>query len=332
VKKVETGRYLYGIIETEKRESFGNIGVSNGKVYSIQHEGISAVVSDIPLGYKVEVEEVMTHEKALRKIMEIHTIIPMGFGVISKNETEIKNIVKRARMKFKNTLEKIRNKVQINVKISWDKAILASILGENEEIRALSAKATKKTADQSLKIELGRKVKSVLDERKNKYLKNIHSVLGDLSSGFKENKITDQDIVMNASFLVDKEQERKFYGKADELEKEFNKNLMFLVVGPLPPYNFTEIEIKKMDSKTIEDSRKTLGLGRETSMSEINSAYDRLARKYHPDVHPDDSFTEEKFKKIKKAHDTLTKYCEHYLCSLQKSKVEETLLIQEKTG
>ncbi|MDI6905059.1 MAG: GvpL/GvpF family gas vesicle protein [Candidatus Bathyarchaeia archaeon] len=326
-----TGRYLYGIIETEKRESFGNIGVGNSEVYTLQHEGIGAVVSDIPANYKVEVEEAVTHEKTLRKIMETNTIIPMGFGVIAKNEAEIKNILKQGRMKFKNTLEKISNKLQINVKISWDKRILADILGEYEEIRTLATEA-KKTADQSLKIELGRKVKSALDERKNEYLKNIHSVLGDLSSGFKENKITNQDTIMNASFLVDKEQEQKFYDKTDELEKEYDKKLMILVVSPLPPYNFTEIEIKKMDSKTIDDARKTLELGQEVSMSEINSAYDHLARKHHPDLHPDDPFAEEKFKKIKNAHEVLTKYCEHYLCSLEKSKVEETLLIQEKTG
>ena len=327
-----TGRYLYGIIETEKRESFGNIGVGNNEVYTLQHERIGAVVSDIPANYKVEVEEAVTHEKTLRKIMETHTIIPMGFGVIAKNEAEIIKILKQGRMKFKNTLEKISDKLQINVKISWDRSILADILGENEEIRTLAAEAKKKTADQSLKIELGRKVKSALDERKNEYLKNIHSGLGDLSSGFKENKITDQDTVMNASFLVGNEQEQKFYDKTDELEKECEKKLMILVVGPLPPYNFTEIEIKKMDFKTIDDARKTLGLCQEISMSEINSAYDQLARKSHPDIHPDDPFAEEKFKKIKNAHEVLTKYCEHYLCSLEKSKVEETLLIQEKTG
>lgn len=324
------GKYLYGIIETEKRESFGNIGVGNSEVYTIQHEDIGAVVSDIPANYKVEVEEAVTHEKALRKIMETHTIIPMGFGVIARSKAEIKDILRRAQMKFKNTLEKMRNKIEINVKISWDKPILASILGENEEIKILTAETTKKTADQSLKIELGRKVKSALDERKNEYLKNIHSLLGDLSVGFKENKITDQDTVMNASFLVPKEQEQKFYDKTDELEKEYEKRLTVLVVGPLPPYNFTEIEIKKMDSKTIKDAVKILELGQEASMSEINSAYDRLAQKYHPDLHPDDSFAEEKFKKIRNAHNLLTKYCEHYMFSLEKSKVEETLLIQEK--
>jgi hypothetical protein len=326
-----TGRYLYGIIETEKMESFGNIGVGNSEVYTLQHGGIGAVVSDIPANYKVEVEEAVTHEKTLRKIMDTRTIIPMGFGVIAKTETEIKDILKQGRMKFKNKLEKIDNRLQINVKISWDKSILTDILGENEEIRKLAAEAKKTNArGQSLKIELGRKVKSTLDQRKNEYLKNIDSVLGDLSSGFKENKITDQDTVMNASFLVGKEQEQKFYDKTNELEKEYEKKLTILVVGPLPPYNFTEIEIKKMDFKTIEDARKTLELSQEVSMSEINSAHDRLAQEYHPDLHPDDPFAEEKFKKIKNAHEVLTKYCEHYIFSLEKSKVEETLIIQEK--
>jgi len=329
-----TGRYLYGIIETEKMESFGNIGVGNSEVYTVQHGGIGAVVSDIPVNYKVEVEEAVTHEKTLREIMETHTIIPMGFGVIAKTEAEIKNILKQGRMKFKNKLEKIDNRLQINVRISWNKSILADILEENEEIRKLAAEAKKKTHTraQSLKIELGRKVKSALDQRKSKYLKNIHSVLEDLSSGFKETKITDQDTVMNASFLVEKEQEQKFYDKTNELEKEYEKKLTILVVGPLPPYNFTEIEIKKMNSKTIENARKTLGLGQEISISEMNSAYDRLAQKCHPDLHPDDSFAEEKFKKIKSAHEVLMQYCEHYVFSLGKSKVEETLVIREKTG
>jgi len=329
---VKTGRYLYGIIETEKRESFGNIGVGNGEVYTVQYEDVGAVVSDIPEDYEIDIQEALTHEKTLRKIMETHTIIPMGFGVITKDEAEIENILKRAWMKFKNTLEKIDNKLQINVKISWDNAILADVLRENEEIRTLSAEAKEKTSDQSLKIKLGRKVKSALDERKKEYVENLQGVLRRLSDGLKENKITDQDTVMNASFLVDQKHEQEFYSKLDELERKYQKKLRFLAVGPLPPYNFTEIEIKKMDFNTLEEARKALGLGQEVNISEINSAYDRLARKYHPDLRPDDPFAEEKFKKIKNAHDTLTKYCEHYLCSLEKSKVEETILIQEKAS
>ena len=319
---------MYGIIETERRESFGNVGLGNSEVYTIQYEDIGAVVSDIPVDYKVEIEETMTHEKTLRKVMETHTVIPMGFGVIAGNESEIINILKRGRMKFKNTLEKIDNKLQINVKISWDNAILMDILKENEEIQVLSAKA-KETANQSLKIELGKKVKSALDERKNEYMKDIHSILGDLSIGSKQNKMTNQDTLMNASFLVDKEKEHKFYDKLQELEKKYEKKLKYLCIGPLPPYNFTEIEIKKIDFKTVDDARKTLGLSQEVNLSEINSVYTQLARKYHPDLRPEDPLAEEKFKKIKNAHEVLTKYCEHFLCSLEKTKVVETIIIQE---
>jgi len=201
---VETGRYLYGIIETESRESFGNIGLGNSEVYTIQYGDVGAVVSDIPVDCMIAIEEAMTHEKTLRKIMETHTIIPIGFGVMARNESEIINLLKRGQMKFKNTLEKINQKLQVNVKISWDNAILTDILRESEEIQTLSAKV-KQTANQPLKIELGKKVKSALDERKNEYMKNIRSVLEDLSSGFKENRIKDQDTIMSASFVVDKE-------------------------------------------------------------------------------------------------------------------------------
>jgi len=323
------GKYLYGIIKSDGRESFEYIGIGNGEVYAIQYNDVGAAVSDIPEDYEVGIEEVKVHEETLRKIMETHAIIPISFGIIAKDESEIKNILKRGRMMFTNTLEGIDNKIQINVKISWDKAILAAILKEHEEIRTLSKEAKEK-ADPSLRIELGRKVKSALDERKSEYIKNIQGALEGLSERFEEGKIIDQDIVMNASFLVNKKREQEFYDKLEELEKKYEKKLKFLCVGPLPPYNFTKIEVNRIGFNIIEEARKALGLGQEISISEINSAYDLLVREHHPDLHPYNPFAEEKFKKIKNARDLLTKYCEHYLCSLEKSKVEETVLIQER--
>jgi preprotein translocase subunit Sec63 len=80
----------------------------------------------------------------------------------------------------------------------------------------------------------------------------------------------------------------------------------------------------------LEDARKTLGLSCEVSISEINSAYNRLVRIHHPDINPYDLTAEAKFKKIKIAYDLLTRYCEHYLCSLQKTKVDQTILLEEK--
>jgi hypothetical protein len=323
-------KYVYGIVGSADEESFGCIGIDNSEVCVVRYEDIGTAVSDVPESLKIDVEEAGVHEKALQKIMETHTVIPIGFGVVARDETEIRNVLKRARKKFQHILRNIDHKVQVNVKISWDKAILVSILEENEEIRTLSREITE-NSDQSLRIELGRKVKSALDRKKNEYLENMEIALKSLADGFKESKIVDHDTLMSASFLVDKRQEQEFNAKLEELERKYKGKLEFKSLSPLPPYNFVNIEMKRIDFKAVEEARRILDLGQEISISEVNSAYNLLARECHPDLHSDDPLSEEKFKKLQNAHELLIKYCEHYLCSLEKSKVEETLLIQEKS-
>lgn len=329
MKKV--GKYLYGIISAKQRESFGNIGMSKMEAYSIQFEDVSAVVSDVLDDYKMELEQAKIHDETLRKIMQLHAVIPMSFGIIAKDEEEVKNMLKRGRVKLKKTLEKVDNKLQVNVKISWDKAIFSSIMDEHVEIQKLVSQA-KNNVNASLKIELGKKVKMILDEKRSEYLAEIGCSLKSLSCESEENRINDEDTLVNLAFLLDKNLERDFYGKLDELEQKYKGKLKFVAVGPLPPYNFTKLSAKKLDFEALEEARKVLGLSHEVSISEIDSAYRLLVRQFHPDLHPDDVAAEQKFKKVKNSRDLLVKYCEHYLCSLQKSSVEGTIVIDEKSN
>jgi molecular chaperone DnaJ len=54
------------------------------------------------------------------------------------------------------------------------------------------------------------------------------------------------------------------------------------------------------------DPYEVLGVSRGAAADEIKSAYRRLARRYHPDVNPDDPSAEEKFKEIGEAYATLS--------------------------
>ena len=49
-----------------------------------------------------------------------------------------------------------------------------------------------------------------------------------------------------------------------------------------------------------------LGVSKDASADEIKSAYRKLARKYHPDLHPGDEEMANKFKEISEAYDTLS--------------------------
>ncbi len=54
-----------------------------------------------------------------------------------------------------------------------------------------------------------------------------------------------------------------------------------------------------------DDYYKTLGVKRDASQADIQKAYRDLARKYHPDLNPNDKTAKEKFQKVQAAFDVL---------------------------
>ena len=69
------------------------------------------------------------------------------------------------------------------------------------------------------------------------------------------------------------------------------------------------------------DYYKTLEVSKTATQDEIKKAYRKLARKYHPDMNPNDKNAEQKFKEINEANEVLSnpenrakydKYGEHW--------------------
>tara|TARA_B100000214_G_scaffold323437_1_gene259880 strand:- start:134 stop:1054 length:921 start_codon:yes stop_codon:yes gene_type:complete len=80
-----------------------------------------------------------------------------------------------------------------------------------------------------------------------------------------------------------------------------------------------------MTSHGFKDYFKTLGVSRNATDQEIKSAFRRLARQLHPDLHPHNDRTESEFKEINEAYEILSdqdrkKSYEEYLSFLDKNK------------
>ncbi len=54
------------------------------------------------------------------------------------------------------------------------------------------------------------------------------------------------------------------------------------------------------------DYYKVLGVTNKASAKDIKTSYRKLARKYHPDLNPNDAAAELKFKQVNEAHEVLS--------------------------
>src|SRR5208282_3601557 len=61
-----------------------------------------------------------------------------------------------------------------------------------------------------------------------------------------------------------------------------------------------------MATTANKDYYATLGVKKTATPEEIRKAFRKAARKYHPDVNPNDKKAEEKFKEISEANDVLS--------------------------
>src|SRR3982750_3667821 len=55
-----------------------------------------------------------------------------------------------------------------------------------------------------------------------------------------------------------------------------------------------------------KDYYKILGVAKDAKAEDIKKAYRRLARKFHPDVNPNDKSAEDKIKEVQEAYDVLS--------------------------
>lgn len=248
---IEEGKYIYCIIGTDEGRNFGPIGIGDqGDVVStIGYRDLSVVISNSPMTkYVISRENMMAHEKVIEEVMKDYTVLPVKFCTLATSAEEVRDLLRKRYIEFKNLLRDMDNKIELGVKAFWKdmNTIFKEVMSENEGVRRLKEEVAQKSPEQahSEKVALGKMVQSALEEKREKEREEILNFFKKISFDFRTNKIDYENMIMNAAFLVDRGREREFDNQMEELEGKYNERMEFKYIGPAPPFNFVNIVVK----------------------------------------------------------------------------------------
>jgi hypothetical protein len=242
------GKYVYCIIESGDPLRFGPIGIGAdpSDVYTVHYRNLAAVVSDAPLEVLDSTREnVLAHERVNETVMREHTVIPMSFGTIFKTREDIVELLRSAAEAFGDVLNKMQNKLEFGLKVLWDRdQAIREVEAEDEDISRLKKEISgQKGPTYFARMQYGRLIDSALQARSERYVAEILEQLREVSVASRINKPIGDKMIMNAAFLISRDQETAFDAKVKSIASRFDK-LTFKYTGPWPPYNFVNIRLK----------------------------------------------------------------------------------------
>src|ERR1700741_2069480 len=242
------GKYVYCVIEAPDALRFGSIGIGAdpSEVYTVHYKSLAAVVSDAPLEVLDSTREnVLAHERVNETVMREHTVIPMSFGTIFKTREDIVELLRSAAEAFGDVLNKMQNKLEFGLKVLWDRdQAVREVEADDEDISRLKKEISgQKGPTYFARMQYGRLIDAALQSRSERYVAEILDHLRAVPVASRINKPIGDKMIMNAAFLISRDQETAFDTKVKSIAGRFDR-LTFKYTGPWPPYNFVNIRLK----------------------------------------------------------------------------------------
>lgn len=326
--------FIYGFIRSAVPENMGPIGIESQAVRVIPEGDISAVVSDSPFANFESIEKetllraLTVYQAVIEKIMKRFEIIPMKFGITMDNEEKLRRLIVHNLRRIDRSLSEMQGRLELDVVAFWkDFDAVLKEQGQQEEIKRVTETASTGTAGtlQAVQIKVGKLVKESLEKKKTDISEHMLSTLKRKTHAHCLHSLMDDTMILNAAFLVDEKNEGAFEEAVKGLDDYFEDTINFRIVGPLPPYSFSTLTLKRVEGQEIEAARKVLGLGMHATQGEIRNAFWELSRAYHPDKFPGDEAAKKRFENIAKAYKLLNDYCKEGWCSFDGAEIQERI-------
>ncbi|MBI4745182.1 MAG: GvpL/GvpF family gas vesicle protein [Deltaproteobacteria bacterium] len=277
------------------------------------------------------VQYLFAHQAVIEEIVKDRTAVPIKVGTTAVTDKDAGEILELGYARFKEAVDGMKDKTEIEMMARWnDLDPVLKEIGNKAEIRRFKEgiKTGGQSNFQALAVELGRMVKTALNEENSRVRDEILNVLDEHAVEFRLHDPLDERMIMNAAFLIPENPPSPPFAKGgdhlsppspplekgemggfwDEIEKTiemYRERIDFKIIGPLPPYSFSTLEITRVGAGEVSEAMAVMGVDGNAGKTGVKDAYRRLLQKYHPDKNHDDPEAQRQFEKIRVAYKTL---------------------------
>lgn len=250
----EMGIYIFSGIQTNEDDHFGNIEIEGEEreTFTIRYKDSAMVAAEVPMKiYHPNRKNLMMHQNAVSLIMnQKDTVIPISFGNVFKSREDVKVLLKNLYPQFEKLFPEIKGKIEVGLKVIGKQEWLESKVNENPRVEKMAAAVRGKSeaAGYYERIELGGIAQKLFTSLQNDIKMEVFTPLEETAEAAKANKPTGDKMLLNASFLIDRDKESQFDEKVNEAHEVWKDKVDFNYSGPWPAYNFVNIRLKVEES------------------------------------------------------------------------------------
>ena len=240
---MEAGRHVFCIVEAARWT-----GIGESDVYTVAYRDLAAVVRDRPVtDRQPSREDLVGHLRVMEQVMASQPVIPVAYGTVAPTEEAVRESLLAPHYDdLRASLDRLDGRVELGLKVLWKEmgSIFAEIVVEQDTIRALreSIAAHPEAHTRQEVIELGRMVAEALEAKRRAEGSELLGILAPLAVEVRSGRLLGEKMILNAAFLVDREREAEFDDRVTGLGEAGAARLLFRYVGPVPPFNFVNLQ------------------------------------------------------------------------------------------
>jgi hypothetical protein len=247
ITAVETGLYLYGIIDAQDGLDVSMSGIEGGDIETIEEDGIAAVTTRVGRQkIRPQRANLAVHHKLLQQLVEHQSVIPCAFGMVAASEGQLREVLRINHDELLQQLDRFRGKVEMGLSVYWNTSnIFEFFVTTNQELKGMRDRVFRSGRNPSIdeKLELGKLFESLLQECRERHTQQVIDMLSPFCAEIRAIDPGQEQMIMKLACLVEKCRRNRFEEGIQEAARKFDDHYTFKYSGPWAPFNFVDITL-----------------------------------------------------------------------------------------